>query len=166
MRREMAGDPLSTIARRDVEEAEFMRAIESLGAVTESPRFWTDLANSPDFGKIRRGHCVMQLFRRHVPPGTKLSGLGRVLDRPDWLRDEDVDVVADLGGKVPVRWTLEDTVFVLRVVPELPGKSEAVYLRVSGKVDRGAFLKALRGQEVDPGTADATVLEIGISGPG
>jgi hypothetical protein len=162
----MTDESLSRASNKEIEEKALLLAIKELGPVTESAKFWTDIVNSTDYTKVHRRHCIFQLFRRHVSPGMRLSELAQILDNPNWLKDENVHVVAELEGKIPVQWTLEDTVFVFLVFPELPMENNwAVYLRISGKVDRESFIKLLRDQAVDQNIKDAVVLEIGFSDP-
>lgn len=162
----MTKDPLLIISNNDANERELLLAIQELGAITEAPGFWADIANSADYKESHRRHSVFQLFRRHVTPGMKLSELAQVLDNPNWLKDEDLQIVGVLAGRIPVQWTLEDTVFVVLVFPESSdGDNWAIYLRVSGKVGRDNFIKLLRGEDVNQETKDATILEIGFTEP-
>ncbi len=69
--------------------------------------------------------------------------------------------MAALGGKVPVRWSLDDTVFVIRVLPGPPDPQAALYLRVSGHVALAGFRDLLAGQPSEPAVREALLLEIG-----
>jgi hypothetical protein len=161
----MEKPPLSVIAAKDVPEMELRNAIRELGPVTEPAQFWVNIANDSAYGMVHRRYCIFQLFKRHVPPGSKLSELYPRLNGPKWLRDEDVAIFGTLGGKIPVKWTFEDTVFCLRVFPDLPGDVWAIYLRISGKIDCDVFIKLLRGERVDPQFRNAKVLEVGFNPP-
>ena len=120
-------------------------------------------AHSPE----RRRRAVVELFRRQVRPGMTLAELARVLDDPDWLRDDDLSVVDVLGGKIPVSWTLEDTVLVLGVLPGLPDDPGwSIYLRVAGKLELGEVLALLHGGTAPPEVERAEILEIGFEPPG
>ena len=119
-------------------------------------------ADSPD----RRRRAVVELFRRQVRPGMTLAELARVLDDPDWLRDDDLSVVDVLGGKIPVSWTLEDTVLVLGVLPGLPDDPAwSIYLRVEGKLELADVLAVLHGRDAPPEVAGAEIREIGFEPP-
>ena len=156
------GDPWSVIADRDASATRLVDAIRGLGPVTEPARSWSAIANDDGYSPEHRRRAVFELFRRHASPGMTLGDLGRLLDGATWLHDDDVSVVTALGGKIPVEWTLADTVFVLAVFPDLPGDRFthwAVYVRAAGKVERGEFLQALRMEAIGP----TEVLEIGLA---
>jgi hypothetical protein len=124
------------------------------------------VAGSDDHSPDSRRRAVVELFRRHATPGTTLAELARALDDPAWLRDEDLSVVEVLGGKIPVSWTLEDTVLVLGVLPGLPDDpSWAIYLRVAGKVELADVLALLHGRDAPPEVGQAEILEIGFEPP-
>jgi len=109
---------------------------------------------------------VVELFRRQVRPGMTLADLARVLGDAAWLRDEDLSVVDVLGGKIPVSWTLEDTVLVLGVLPGLPDDPGwSIYLRVAGKLELADVLALLRGRDAPPAVARAEILEVGFEPP-
>ena len=121
-------------------------------------------ADSPD----RRRRAVVELFRRQVQPGMTLADLARVLGDAAWLRDEDLSVVDVLGGKIPVSWTLEDTVLVFGVLPELSDEASrywAIYLRVAGSIDVADVLVLLRGGTAPPEVQRAEILEVGFEPP-
>jgi len=119
-------------------------------------------ADSPD----RRRRAVVELFRRQVQPGMTLADLARVLGDAAWLRDEDLSVVDVLGGKIPVSWTLEDTVLVLGVLPGLPDDPAwSIYLRVAGKIALADVLALLHGRDAPPAVARAEILEVGFEPP-
>jgi hypothetical protein len=56
--------------------------VTALLAVQESPRVLSSLANNPALDKNLRRDCVLQLFRRHVKPGMRLSEVALLLGRP------------------------------------------------------------------------------------
>lgn len=114
----------------------------------------------------RRRRAIVELFREQVRPGMTLADLARVLDDPEWLRDDDLSVVDVLGGKIPVSWTHEDTVLVLGVLPGLPDDPGwSIYLRVAGKVELADVLAVLHGREAPPEVAQAEIREIGFEPP-
>jgi hypothetical protein len=124
------------------------------------------IAGSDAYSPERRRRAVVELFRRHVQPGMTLADLGRVLDDPGWLRDDDLSVVDVLGGKIPVSWTLEDTVLVLGVLPGLPDDPAwSIYLRVAGKLELADVLALLHGRAAPPEVARAEIREIGFEPP-
>lgn len=157
---------LSIIADPKADKETLMEAIQQLGTVTESAQFWTAIANSNEYGKDHRRLAVFQLFQRFVSPGMTLFALARILDNPRWLGDEDISVVSVMGGEIPIKWSSEDTVFVLSVFPDLPdGRYEqwAIYLSVSAKLKRKDFIKVIRGESVAEHVKNAKVLEFGLS---
>lgn len=154
------------IADPEIDRKTLIQAIRKLGPVTESAQFWVDMANSEQYGQDHRRQTVFQLFKRHVSPGLTLAELAQILDNPGWLANEDIAVVTALTGEIPVKWTLEDTVFVLSVFPALAdGRYDhwAIYLRVSGQVDRESFISLLRGGPASEEVKQARVLEIALS---
>jgi hypothetical protein len=156
---------LSIIADPKTDRQTLIQAIQQLGPVTEPASFWSAIANNAEYNQVARRWAVWELFRRHVEPDITLADLASVLDNPTWLADEAVSIVTVLGGRIPVKWTVEDTVFVLLVFPDLPNgpyKSWGVYLRVSGQVDRESFINVLRGQPVSAEVSNAQVLEYGL----
>ena len=159
---------LATIADPSVSQDALVQALRQLGPTTEPASFWTKIANSTSYGPDQRRRAVFELFERHVGAGLTLGQLADLLDHPTWLEAADVSVVDRLGGKIPVSWNPQDTVFVLAVFPNLPDGRYAhwaIYLRVSGKVDRDDFVRAIRGEAVPNAVRDARLLEFGLSPP-
>ena len=157
---------LSVIADPKVDKQTLIETIQKLGEVTESAQFWTVIANSDGYSKGHRRHAVFQLFQRFVSPDMTLFALAQILNNPRWLADEDISIVTVLGGEIPVTWTLDDTVFVLSVFPDLPDDryaNWAIYLRLSGKVNREDFIKVIRGESVTENVMTAKVLEFSLS---
>jgi hypothetical protein len=157
---------LATIADPRASTPALIDAIRQLEAVTEPARFWSAIANSATYRPDHRRQAVFALFRRHVTPGMTLADLARLLDNPAWLHDDDISVVTVLGGKIPVQWTFDDTVFMLGVFPALAeGRqgSWAIYLRVAGHVDRARFADALHGRPAPDEVRTAQLREVGFS---
>ena len=155
------------ITDTDTDEEGLLAAMQELGAVVEPPGFWTNIANSHEHAIRHRRLSVFCLFGRHVKPRMRLSELATMLKDSTWFNDEDITVVEDLGGHIPVQLTHDDTVFVLSILPTMPPPSEywAIFLRVSGRVDRNSFVRLLRGGEVDEQTREAFILEVGFVPP-
>jgi len=156
---------LHVIANPNTDKETLMRAIQQVGAVSEAASFWSDIAYSED----HRRRAVFQLFLRHVSPGMTgaamtLAELARILANPSWLADEEIRVVTFLAGKIPVEARFEDTIFLLRLFPDLPDGRWlywAIYLSVSGKVKAESLSQVLRGDKVAAG--DAKLVEFGLS---
>jgi hypothetical protein len=97
----------------------------------EPPQVWASLANCTVLAKTTRRDCVLQLFRRHVKPGMPLSEVARLLDHPDWLKDEGIHFFDFITGWVPVRLDGGDALYTIRIFPELGIESGFVYLAVA-----------------------------------
>ncbi len=144
----------------------FLQEIRQLGAVTEPAHFWAAITSSAAYSSERRRQAVFQLFKRHVTPGLTLAELAIILDGPTWLAGDNLSVVTNLAGELPVKFTLDDTIFVLRVFPELVDDLYgpwSIYLRVGGKVEPEAFLDLLRGEGVSDEVRQAELLELAFS---
>jgi hypothetical protein len=96
--------------------------------------------------------AIEQLLREHITPGaTTLGELGALLRCSTWLRDEDVALVTEVAGKLPVPWSDGDTAAVLTV----PGG--ALYLAVAGELSAVEIASALRGEAQDLRVSGAIV---------
>ncbi|MBW8039908.1 MAG: hypothetical protein FVQ85_07920 [Planctomycetes bacterium] len=165
-KKEDTNTPLSTIANEKVRYKELVKVVQKLGPATESPKFWSDIANSTEYTKLHRRLAVVELFRRHALSGMKLSHLVQILDNPVWLEDSNVRIITILAGYIPLKELSPGTVFEIHVFPELTGLEWSIYLRVSGKIRQDDFLKVLHGQEVEQEIIDVKILEIGLGIPG
>ncbi len=159
---------LATIADPRTSRDALVQALRQLGPATEPASFWTTIANRADYGPDQRRRAVFELFKRHVTAGQTLGQLASLLDHPTWLSAADVSVVDRLGGKIPVGWSAADTIFAVAVFRDLPDGRYAhwtIYLKVSGKIDRDSFVRALLGEPVPEAVRDARLLEFGLSPP-
>ncbi len=162
--RAMGIEPFSTIAKRGIPEAELAEAIAKLKVpATEIPQYWTRIASDSSYSRFHRRCAVFQLFRRHVHVGMRLSELADLLGRPSWLQGSDIQMVEYLGGHIPVRFSLKDTIFVLLVLPDARNQGSAIYLRIAGKIDLQSFRALVLGLG-KTGIGNATIEEIGFSG--
>jgi hypothetical protein len=94
-----------------------------------------------------------------------LADLAELLDNPTWLKDEDITLVTIVGGRLPVKWSNEDTIFILHIFPGLPDRYYthwAIYIKVSGKVEIQSIVDIIRGRPVEQIVAQAKILEIGL----
>ena len=159
---------LATIAEPKTSREALIQALGQLGPPSEPASFWTSIANSSSYGPDHRRRAVFELFKRHVAPGQTLGQLAQLLDHPTWLDAADVSVVDRLGGKIPVAWSSADTIFAIALFPGVSNRRYAhwtIYLKVSGKVDRYSFVRALRGEPVADAARGARLLEFGLSPP-
>ena len=160
-------DLLLTIADPKTNRDALIQAIQDLTQdVVEPAQFWADIANNVEYSKDHRRRAIFELFRRHVAPGMTIFELAKILDNPNWLAEEDIYVIIDLAGEIPVELTADDTVFVLNIFPDLPDgryQNWAIYLRVSGKVDTQDFFNLLQGDEtVSSSVKEAEILEFAL----
>lgn len=160
--------PLRQVADPSSELSAVKLAVRILGTAGEPAQFWADIANNAAYRDTHRRLAVFALFDRHVEAGMTLAELAAMLAEPTWLADDDVTVVETLAGKIPVRWTLEDTVFALLVFPGLeePGEGPwAIYLRVAEKVNVTEFNALVHVRAASPNTAGALLLEVALAPP-
>ena len=126
---------------------------------------WTRITVDPAFSLVHRRLCVFELVRRQVRPGMTAAQVAASLDRPAWLRDEDVRELGDVGGRpVPVSPQAGDTVTVIDVLPDpdpCAGRW-AIYLRWHGPVERGALAALLRDPATPSPAAGAVLAEVGL----
>jgi hypothetical protein len=123
------------------------------------------IANDAMSDTSDRRAAVFELFKRYVRTGSTIVDVACLLNRPTWLRDEDVRLVEDVGGRPPpVALTASDTVFALDVLPGVAPVRDlwTVYLRICGHVERHLFSKVLRGETDPTALPGASVLEVGF----
>lgn len=155
--------PYDVIADKHVDQQTLLSAIHALGDVVEPPAFWSAIANDPEYRPDHRRICVFQLFKRHAREGMHVYQLAHTLDKPTWLKAENIFIVRSLHGKIPVALTPDDTVFFIRI--GLPtDNNSAVYMRIAGKdLDQKDLFNVLKDLTDDQKHGDAIVLEIGYS---
>ena len=102
--------------------------------------------------------AIAQLVRRHIRPGTTtLAELAALLDGAAWLRAEDVTLITDLGGKIPVGLSDGNTTVAIA----LPGGRGALYLAIAGRVSAEDIHATLRGTT----SVAAVILEAAVWPP-
>lgn len=122
---------------------------------------WLAVAGDEAFPVGHRTLAVSAFFHGCIPDGTTVGELATLLDRPGWLREHDVDVVTAMAGKVPVRFSPDETVIVLR--PWLGGDSVgAVYLAVNGHFDDTTARAILCRNAGDAESRRAPIVEKGF----
>jgi hypothetical protein len=152
-------NPFERFSRAASSEAELRQAMEGLGAVIEPPSFWSAIANDASMPVAHRKWALVQLVRRHVLPGLTTVGVFvEMLDGARWLSDTDIVVINVLGGKIPVKWSLDDTVIAIA----LPGGHGAIYLAISGRIDTKELAGAFRGLSREERVLSAVIREVGL----
>jgi hypothetical protein len=103
--------------------------------------------------------ALQELVARDVFPGqTTLAELGRLLDAPAWLRNEDVTMIGALAGKLPVSWAPGATAVVT-----VCGGRAALYLVLDRPLDAPRVAAGLRG---DPEAGAAVIREAALTRSG
>ncbi len=111
---------------------------------SESPEFWNNLIINPKLPISFRRNCVFSLFRRHIKIGMTLDQMGKVLMRPELLKEKDLLYIWMLSGWIPVDENcLADANFVLGVLPVGSTTSSAIYFSFSGDITRNSFCDAI-----------------------
>lgn len=122
--------------------------------ILEPPRFWTALANDAKLPKWQRGVAVYLLFDRHVRTGMDLRELGEILRKPTWIKENDVSEVVAVVGSIPLK--RQPGVRIFRVLVfhnpnfELHDSERfAIYLGVSGEIDKKGLVSTIRGEKTE-----------------
>jgi hypothetical protein len=151
------------IADKRASKQELLAAVRTLHDVVEPPSFWSDIANDAEYSSDHQRICIFQLFSRHVHAGMTLLQLAAVLNKPRWLKRENIMKITSLYGKVPVLFNLEDSIFAIR--PGLPPENySAIYLRIRGKeVEPDGLFDLLKGISDGHRYGEKVVLEVGDS---
>jgi hypothetical protein len=74
-------NPLDAIRDPGLSDDELARHIGALGPITEPAAWWNDLAGDASYRPRHRAHAIVQLFRRHLSPGSAID----VLADATWL---------------------------------------------------------------------------------
>jgi hypothetical protein len=159
----MTEPALAVIADPGASESRLLEAIKTLGPADEPPSFWRKIAQAEGRPDFQRAHAVFQLLRRHAKPGMTLADFAELLGDGAWASGNAVEIVSAVAGELPVRWTPDDTVFVLRPTPA--SLEFAVYVRVTGKIPLGSFRRLLAGGDSEEAVREAQVREIGFAAP-
>jgi hypothetical protein len=114
---------------------------------------------------LRRA-AVFELFRNlqtEVP--LSLGRVGEALDGPTWLADREIAVIDSVGGKLPVKWSSNDTIVAISVFPRLSddGSVWTAYMRIEGHHRRSEIADCLRKPGRKRAAATALVIELALS---
>jgi hypothetical protein len=153
------GDQFEKFKRADLSEAELHEAAGLLGAVVEPASFWSAIANDASVSMTNRKLALVQLVRRHVVLGTTTIGVfAEMLEGAPWLNDNSIRAITALGGKVPVRWSPDETVIAIT----LPGGRCAIYFAIAGRFAAEETAVALRGMSRNECLLSAVIRDAGL----
>jgi hypothetical protein len=155
-------DGIEKIADPKMNEDDVVRLIETMRSTEpteDEAKLWAIVANSDRYPDVRRRRAILQLFDRHLRPGMTVGQLSKLLADASWLKRENVSVVRELGGKIPIRIVPGETVSVL--MPKLPpSDASGVYLRVQDSPLLESFYNGLLGKESAVTTVKITAMGI------
>jgi len=145
-----ANEVFSQITDKRIQDTILLAALDALGDTIEPPEFWSKVANDHGYSPFHRRKCIFELFKRHIKAGISLAGLAATLDKPTWLKRENVVIVTRLGGKLPFSWSSQDT--VVMIYPDLPqGNYSAIYLKIGHKeLQAENIFTLLKDNETNP----------------
>lgn len=155
---------IATICDEDTTPEQLIFAIENLGPRYEDPTFWSDIADSNVYSTTHRRHCIFQLFYRHIQPGIKLSIVSDILRTPLWIKKNNIVVVGDVAGNIPVKSTFNNTIFRIEILPNVskPVDHWQIYISITGAVTHDEFCDLLFGNNMSAGPSYEKVLEVGF----
>lgn len=117
-----------------------------------SARFWSAVANDEKQPIWRRSAAIYMLFGKHVEREMTLAELAEILDKPTWLKEEDVSLIFKIAGWVPpevLRFNEDETLFCIIVFSDWKNIERhnkqclAVYMSVSGQLSKKDFVSDL-----------------------
>ena len=156
---------LSLVADKRSSEDALQSAIRNVGPVEEPASFWTTIGSDESYSRLHRRHSIFQFFYRHIVPGMTLADLARVMGKPTWLSENDVTIVEDLGGHIPVKLASDRTVLVFDVLPDKTTISDRwqVYISVTGSISLPEIRGLLFEETAPESVRKAKIIEIGFS---
>lgn len=131
------------IKEKSTPDALLLEAISRLGKVTESPAFWTQIANDPSYSSQHRRRAVFALFRRHAEKIGELHLLGEILKPAKWLQESSIVKLPFVFGAVPVDVNPNESIVCISVL-----YGGDIYIRILGNVEESAVREVLLGKEV------------------
>ena len=155
---------LQSLVAPHLNEADELRLIGRIRAMPRSQdeaKIWRDIANSPKYSGVRRGHRLVKLLDRYIHPGMALRELATVLGGAAWLKDDDfthVSVYTTIGGSMPISIVNGETVFIIRLHRWLD--SSAVYLHMQGTPSGDSIYDALKEKKSVASTLKITAIAI------
>jgi hypothetical protein len=156
--------PLDIIADKKASDSDLLYALLRLGPVDEKASYWSSLANDTVYREGQRLLCIIQLFKRHVPIGTRLNAVGAILDNPTWASPRQINKMDAIFGSVPLK-SFDGSIFSIAVFPKRQASHDfgTIYLRFSGDITKQDFINILQGKHANEKAGQAVLLEIGFS---
>lgn len=146
----------ATITNKTTSDVVLREAISRLGRVTESPSFWTQIANSTNYTRQHRTRAVFALFRRHGERTGQALALGECLASAKWLDESSVERVTWVFGPFPVEINEGESVYSISVL-----YGPRIFIRILGDVDEKTFKALIRGTSVSNLKKEPIILQVG-----
>jgi hypothetical protein len=137
---------LSLISDPATNTHELIELLKKTEKISAPSIFWSGIANNDSFSNEYRRIVIFELFVRHVKNRISLNALAEIVNKPVWLRPENISEVKEIAGKIPVTFDINDTILVIEVLPEISNpehSSWAIYLRIDGKISKEDFYKIM-----------------------
>ena len=136
------GPAYQVIQSRDASDEAVQKALRALPVrVLESPQFWSRIANDSTYSDEQRRLSILQLFKRHIKPGTKLSQVYSVLGDAEWLNVTNITIIRAIGGAIPIEFRTNAIPVVIKLLPNetegrtsWTGPASTLWLSVEGKL--------------------------------
>ena len=113
--------------------------------------------------KPQPGHganAICQFFKQDFTGAIDLDRLAERLGHPQWINADTVRSISHLKGEIPVAWNPGEIVFAVRLLPDDPGDSRVLYLRLSRPIGVEAFVQTMRGSRDGATTAQAAGVQV------
>jgi hypothetical protein len=146
----------AAITNKNTPDNILLESISRLGRITESPRFWTQVADDPSYSYRHRMRAVFALFRRHGERCGGLPDLRRCIAPAGWLKSSKIERVSFVFGWVPVEVHPEESIFAISVF-ERP----KIYIRMRGNISVDTFVSELQEINQKVPKVDLTIMQFG-----
>lgn len=154
---------IQIITNSNAEPRAVRAAITDLGSITTLATFWSQIANNKHYTIEHRQLCFFQLLRRHAHEGMTLGDLAKRLDRPTWIRAEDVQKILIVAGLMPINVREEGTSFGICVLRPSEGDVPGFWMRIAGTITKEELIALLRGESGGERIAASVIHELVIS---
>ncbi|NBR87741.1 MAG: hypothetical protein EBS84_20190 [Proteobacteria bacterium] len=154
----MHSKPFSVIANKTAHLKDVRTAIANAGPTTESPTFWTGIANDVRYSIPHRQLCISALFHRHVKAGMRLAELKTSLHNSKWLKEEYVSEFRAVTGTIPFPYEPGVfSVFSFVILPQAQEDADAVYVKIRGDIRGKDLFNYLLTEQDDSNIANAVI---------